>query len=182
MFFEPVLLPTVMAAPLLTRTTQNLHQRSLTQWATKPTKGLVRGSTIFLQQEEEHKKVAFRLTGEGKEDGAGTPCSELHTAPNRAQKKRLSQTYKSLEVRDANGERTERKKEEEGEGGFRWLTKTPSSSSTKKGGTGMGRPFKGPHPPRQSPSLDGRWSDAFSAKGGQIWRSVATEVFSEKLL
>ena len=79
-------------------------------------KGLERGSTICLQWEEEHKKVAFGLTGEGEEDGAGTPCSGLHTAPNRAQKKRLSQTYKSPKVKDSNGGRTERKKEEEEEG------------------------------------------------------------------
>ena len=51
--------------------------------------------------------------------------------------------------------------------GFRWLTKAPSSSSTRKEGTGMGRPFKGPHPPRQSPGFDERWCSAPWRKRGQ---------------
>ena len=71
-----------MAAPLLTRTTQKLHRRFLTKWATKLIKGLERGSPKIPQWEEEHNKVVFGLTGEGEEDGAGTPFSGLHTAPN----------------------------------------------------------------------------------------------------
>ena len=71
-----------MAAPLLTQTTQNLHWRFLAQWATKPTKELERDSPKTLQWEEEHKNVVLGLTGEGEEDGAKTPYSGLHSAPN----------------------------------------------------------------------------------------------------
>ena len=86
------------------------------KWATKPTKGLERGSPKTMQWEEEHKKVVFRLTEEGEEDGTETPCSGLHSAPKWAQKKRLSQTYKSPKVRDSKGEQTERKKKEKRKG------------------------------------------------------------------
>ena len=84
-----------MAAPLLTHLAQNLYRRSLPQRATKPTNGLERGLNDSLQWKEEHKGVVLGLTGEGEEEGAGTPCSRLHTAPNWAQTKRLSKLYKS---------------------------------------------------------------------------------------
>ena len=105
-----------MAAPLLTRMAQKLHRRSLTKWATKPTKGLERGLTNSLQWKEENKEVVLRLTGVGEEEEAGTPCSGLHAAPNWAQTKRLSQPYKNPKVRGSYGEQTEREKREEEEG------------------------------------------------------------------
>ena len=79
--------------------------------------------------------VAFGLTGEGEEDGAETPCSGLHSAPNRAQTKRLSQTYKSPKVKDSKGEQPERKKEEEEEGASGGLPKlrAPQAQGGKNG-------------------------------------------------
>ena len=95
---------------------RKLHRRSLTQRATKPTKGLERGLTDSLQWKEEDKEVVLRLTRVGEEEEAKTPCSGLHAAPNWAQTKHLSQPYKNPKVRGSEGEQTERKKEEEEEG------------------------------------------------------------------
>ena len=76
----------------------------------------------------------------------------------------------------------ERKKEEEEEGASGGSPKLRAPQAQGRGGTGMGRPFKGPHPPRQSSGLDGRRCGAPWSKGGQKWRPVAAEVFLEKLL
>ena len=39
----------------------------------------------FCAMGRKHKNIVFGLTGEGEEDGARTPCSRLHSAPNQAQ-------------------------------------------------------------------------------------------------
>ena len=74
--------PTMMAAPLLTRSARKLHRRSLSQRATKPTKGLERGLTKSLQRKEKHKRVVLRLTGEEEEKEDEAPRSGLHMALN----------------------------------------------------------------------------------------------------
>ena len=138
------------------------------KWATKPMKGLERGLTDSLQWKEEHKGVVLGLTREEEEEGAGTPCSGLHTAPNQAQTKRLSQPYKNPDVRGSDGEQMEGKKEEEEEG-FQWLTQAPEVSSTRREERGWDGPLRAP-----IFGLDGRWSGTISAKGvkngGQLWR------------
>ena len=63
---------------------------------------------------------------------------------------RLSKPYKSPNINGADGEQTEeRKEEEEGKdsGGLPGLQRSPN---TRKG-WGVGRPFKGPHPPPTRP-------------------------------
>ena len=116
----------------------------------KTHEGIREGLTKSLQWKEEHKGVVLRLTREGEEEGAGTPCSGLHTAPNWAQTKRLSQLYKSPNVRGSDGEQTERKKEEEEEG-FRWLTQAPKSPRLKEGERGWDGPLRAPIPPQTKP-------------------------------
>ena len=74
-----------MVASLLTRMARKLHRRSLTKWATKPTKGLERDLTDSLQWKEEHKGVVLGLTREGEEEGARSLQSGHQTTPNQVQ-------------------------------------------------------------------------------------------------
>ena len=142
-------------------------------------KGLERGLTDSLQWKEEDKEVVLRLIGEGEEDGARTPYSKLHPAPNQAQTKRLSQPYKSPKVRGSEGEQTERKKKGEEEG-FRWLTLAPEISSTRRGERGWDGPIRAPIPLHTElrPRRETEWR--IQCKRGQKWRPIAVEVFSEK--
>ena len=97
----------------------------------------------------------LRLTGEGEEEGAEAPRSGLHTAPNRAQTKRLSQPYKNPKVRGSDGEQTERKKEEEEEG-FRWLTQASELLKHKEGKRqGWDGPLRAPILPDKAPASTG---------------------------
>ena len=149
------------------------------KWATKPMKGSERGLTDFLQWKEEDKEVVLGLTGVGEEEEAETPCFRLYAAPNWAQTKRLSQSCKNHKVRGSDGEQTERKKEEEGEG-FRWLTQAPEISSTRREERGRDGPLRASMPPQTELWSRREAERRIQRKRGQKWRPIAAEVFSKK--
>ena len=142
-----------MAAPLLTRLARKLHRRSLSQRATKPTKGLERGLTDSLQWKEEHRGVVLRLTGEGKKKRSKLLAPGSTRLQNRLRRCASQSPTKALtSVAPTEDKRRGGKRKKE-----KASVAYPSPGGLKAQGEewGVGRPFKGPHPPLTMPRA--RW-------------------------
>ena len=173
----------MIAASRLVQMTQNSHSGFLAPRATKPTKEIRRSSAKALQQEEKHGDVGFRLTGEGKRNGAGSPHSELRSTPNQTQENRCSKTYKSLNIRALDRAANEEEKgRRRGEAVAAPHRGSGRSQGTRKRRRGMGRPFKDPHPPeKHTTSMGGRCGASHARKrvnnGGRLWRKAFLEFY-----